>query len=579
MIRRLLCALAALAVFAVGSLVWASPASAAPKPPCSLEEWGLGNFVECAGRLGDAVDAKAGCVTAPMPGSPAAGMPGWFSARPESSLRDGVTGPYSRYGTGGYKLDTFNQGCLAELKRPDINAWNMAASTEFTFAASVMGFANALRERAYEPGTMWGWADGFVADATDAIYRYVFTVAGGLGLAALGLYLVWQARQGNISTTVRLTAWALFVIVATTGLAKYPVKAAHTADAGAAKVLGAIHSVVGPGPQHIPENECVLGGQACIDSRTVAVRSSDIAVDAILYRPWLRAMLGTADSPTAQKYGPALYDATTMNWGEAARADQSPQLRQQVLDEKSQTFIAIAEQIRVEDPVAYEYLQGIHGSDRFGFGLVALLSATAFAAFDSIASIIILLGFLIFRIVVILFPLLATFGVFEPASGALRRVMNMSLSAFTNIIVWGTGAGIYLFAMTLIFGSDMPGFLQVVAVALTGAALIVLLRPHRHATPMLTGRAITAGSFARRITRGARGDSAPKAAPVSPAPAGETGGQPPRPETLSSRPRALPAAPADSPAPARAATATMARPETSTATPATRPSPQTEDRS
>jgi hypothetical protein len=388
---------------------------------------------------------------------------------------------------------------------------------------------------------MWDFADEFVAEATDSVYRYVFTVFGGLGVAALGLYLIWQARQGNMSQTIRLTTWALFVIVATTGLAKYPVHAAHAADSTAAGVLAGIHSVVGPGPQNIPEDECVLGGQACVDSRSVATRASDVAVEAVLYRPWLRAMLGTADSPTAQKYGPALYDATTLTWGEAARADQSPQLRQQLLEEKAQTFIAVAEQIRTEDPLAYEHPQGIHGSDRFGAGLVALLSATAFAAFDGLASIIILIGFLIFRVAVVLFPLLAVFGIFKPASGPLRRVMNMSLAAFANIIVWGAGAGIYLFAVTLIFGSDLPGFLQVVAVALTGGVLIVLLRPGRHATPMLTGRApaaasAAAGGIARRFTRARSRAAAPQDAPVSPAPAGASiPAPPPRPENRTNR--------------------------------------------
>ena len=48
---------------------------------------------------------------------------------------------------------------------------------------------------------------------------------------------------------------------------------------------------------------------ACKDNRPPAVRASDTAVETMLYRNWLRGVLGSADSTTAQKYGQALYDA------------------------------------------------------------------------------------------------------------------------------------------------------------------------------------------------------------------------------------------------------------------------------
>lgn len=592
MTRRLLCALAAFTVFAFGSIVWASPAQAAPGGACSLEEW-RADMTGCIGRLGDAVDSKTGCVTAPTPGSPASGMPGWFSAtQPDAALRDGVLGPYSRYGTGGYGLDTFDLGCLGTVKHPDLTAWNMAASTEFSFAASTMGFANSLRERAYDPGSMWDWADGFLEEVTTAIYRYVFNIFGAISLAILGLFLVWQSRVGNMSRTVQLTAWALFVIVATTGVAKYPVRSAHVADTSAQSLLGGLHSIVGPRPQNIPADQCVLGGQACVDSRPVAVRASDVAVDAVLYKPWLRAMLGTADSQTALKYGPALYDATTLSWGEATRADQSPELRKQLIEHKAQDFNKIAEQIRTEDPLAYEHLQGIHGNDRFGSGLVALLSAFVFAFFDVIASVIILLGFGLFRYAIIAFPLLATFGVFMPASGPLRRVMNMSATAFVNIVVFGAAAGVYLTAMSVIFSSTMPGFVQIVVLAMTAVLMLKILRPDRRFLHAATGR-----SRPGRITQHLRAkyarSTSDQVVPVSPAPAGagtEAQAVPNRPENAPSRPRrgarphpisvtaaATPAQtrPETTPAPA-AATATAT---TTKRRPSPRPSPRPENRS
>lgn len=501
MTRRIAHALAALAVAAVATVGWAQPAAAAPPGQlCSLEEWrNPGSFADCAKRTKEAAGQTTGCVTAPAPGSPTSGMAGWFTSRPESALRDGVGGQYSQYGVGGYGLDTYDLGCLGTAKHPDLMAWNTIAKAQFDTAAAVVGAANGLRERAYDPGSMWGWADGAIETATTAVYQYVFTVFGVLSLAAVGLLLLWKAREGNMSHAMKVSAWAIFIVVAATGVARWPVTAAHTADTAALKGLEVVHSVLGPAPQDIPADKCVLGGDACQDNRSAATRSSDVVVDTILYQTWLRAMLGDSESETAKKYGPALFDATTLTWGEAERADQNPALRQQLIDQKAATFIAVADAIKIEDPQAYEHLQGIHGSDRAGSGTVAVLSAFAFAAFDISASLVILFAFLIFRIAVILFPLLGAIGVFMPASAGIVRIFHMSVAAVVNVIVFGAGAGLYLTVVDLVFRSSLPGAAKIAAVALAGAACFLLLRPARKVIHTATGRSRKSDSLTARL--------------------------------------------------------------------------------
>lgn len=536
MIRRLTHALAAMFVFAAASLVWAQPAQAAPAGLCSIDDWrNPANFVDCARRARDAVGNQAGCVSAPTPGSPTSGIAGWFTSRPDSSLRDGVSGQYSRYGVGGYGLDTYDIGCLGNLKHPDLVAWNTIASAEFSSAASIMGAANALRDLAYDPGSMWGWADGFLNTATTAVFEHVFTPLGALTLAVIGLLLIWQARQGQMSQTMRITAWALFIMVAVTGVARWPVAAAHGADTVASTGLRVMHSVLGPAPQDIPADKCVLGGDSCTDHRTAAVRASDVATEAVLYRTWLRAVLGSADTDTAKKYGPALYDATTMSWGEAVRAEQGPQLRQQLIDQKAQTWNTIAEQIRAEDPLAYEHLQGIHGSDRAGAGAVALLSAAAFAAFDVVASAVILFGFLIFRVAIVLLPLLGTVGVALPAAGGVRRLFHMTAAAAMNIVVFGAAAGLYLTAVDLVFGSALPGVGQLFAVALCGTALFLLLHPGSKFVHIATGRSRPEDGLFTKLIKQATSHDAGSGDPDDDPPA--TAGHRERPETAAPRPR------------------------------------------
>jgi uncharacterized membrane protein len=145
----------------------------------------------------------------------------------------------------------------------------------------------------------------------------------------------------------------------------------------------------------------------------------------------------------------------------------------------------IAEQIKAEDPEAYQYLQGTKGMERIGAGFIALISAVMFAMFDLTASLLVLLGFLIFRWAVIAAPIIGTIAILRPVSGGFRRLMHSVVAALFNIIVFGTGAAIYLHAVDLIMNTTtIPGWLQVVLVLLCGIVGWLLLRPYRRITQL-----------------------------------------------------------------------------------------------
>lgn len=506
MTRKIAHAVAALAVFLVASLVWAQPAQAAPGGACSLEEWrNPANFADCARRTREALVEATGCAAAPAPGSPTSGMAGWFARQPDSAKRDGVQGQFSRYGVGGYGLDTYDLGCLGTVKNPTLTGWNAFASAEFSVAAAIMGAANDLRERAYDPGSMWGWSDPLIAQATEAAYRHVFSVFGAITLAGIGLFLLWTARHGRMSQTMKLTAWALFLLVGVGVIARWPIQSVHAVDSAATSGLRVMHSTFGPGPQDVPADQCQYGGDACKDSRSVATRASDVATETVLYRNWLRAVLGTADGDTAKTYGPVLYDATSMQWGEAERVEGNPGLRQNLIEQKADTWNTVAAQIKTDDPVAYDHLQGKHGFDRFGAGLLAVGSAAVFSAFDMTASLVILFGFGLFRIAVPLLPALATIGLFMPASGLVRRIFNMAAAAVFNIVIFGGAAGLYLFIADAVFRSAvLPGPAQIFVVALTGFACFLATQPFRQIVTTVTGRSRRKDGFLTRAFKGGK---------------------------------------------------------------------------
>ncbi len=518
---RITALLLALGVLAAATISWpgltATPAYAAPvayqaaAELCTTQEW-QADFRACVAKLQQVAESEATCLNPPTPTAPDSGIAGWFASRPEASKLPGPKGYYSDYGYAGYSYSTYKieTGCATTLLHPDYKFTNTIANGEFMMATAIIGASNALRERAWDPGTMWGWADPLVDQATKAIYQKVFSVFGIVTLCVVGLYLLWRSRQSDMSIAMTTAGWALVVMVAVTALAAWPVKSANLADGALVSTLGVVHDAVGPASKDVPPNRCAMPNpDACKDKRPPAVRASDTATEAMLYRNWLRGVLGSADSETARKYGAALYDAKSLSWGEAEKIRTSPETREATINAKKQQWMTVAAQIEREDPEAYEYLQGVRDMDRVGAGFIAVLAALLFAMFDLTASVLVLLGFLIFRWAVIAAPILGTIGLLRPASAGLRRLGNAVVAAIFNIAIFGTGAAIYLFAVDLIMSTaTLPGWLQVVLVWLCGVVGWLLLRPYRRIT-QLGGKdsseaVSSAGSWHRRFFRDMR---------------------------------------------------------------------------
>jgi hypothetical protein len=519
MVRRACAMVLTLMVAAVASIAWAvvSPSAAsagplrAPNGPCSTEEWKQ-DPTGCVGRLSDEITTRSECRTPPTPNAPDSGLAGWFAERPASSTKPGPQGIYSQYGYAGYSYNTYDLegGCASTILDPSYKFETTVANGEFMVATAIIGASNALRERAWDPASMWGWANPLVEQATRAVYEKVFSVFGVITLAIVGLYLIWRSRQADMGAATTTAGWAILVMVAVTAIAAWPVRSANLADQTLVSTLSVVHDAVGPREQGTPSGKCddPTPG-ACDDNRPPAVRASDTATDTMLYRNWLRGELGSADSVTAQRYGRALYDAKSLTWAEAQKMRDNPSTREATIRDKNTEWDKVAQQIHTEDPEAYEYLQGQNGMDRIGAGFIAVLASLMFAMFDLTASLLVLLGFLIFRWAVIAAPILGTVGLLRPASAGIRRLANAVVAAVFNIAIFGTGAAIYLFAVDLIMNTaSLPGWLQVVLVWLVGVVGWLLLRPYRRITQLggkdSAAAIASAGSWHRRFFRDMR---------------------------------------------------------------------------
>ena len=179
MVRRASALILTMLVAAAASIAWAvaAPSSAsaavptrAPGGACSVEEWG-NDIPGCVKRLKEVSADRASCLKPPTPSAPDSGLAGWFAERPPSSKLNGPQGIYSQYGYAGYSFSTYDLdgGCAGTLTEPESKFETTVANGEFMIVTAVIGASNALRERAWDPQALWGWADPLVDQATKAV--------------------------------------------------------------------------------------------------------------------------------------------------------------------------------------------------------------------------------------------------------------------------------------------------------------------------------------------------------------------------------------------------------------------------
>ena len=159
--------------------------------------------------------------------------------------------------------------------------------------------------------------------ATQSVYSRVFTVFGAVTLAVVGVYLLWRARQAEMSAAMTTAGWAILVMVAVTAIAAWPVRSAHLADQALVSSLGAVHNAVGPPrrthrPSYVPSRTKTPARPQASGASGERHRG-----ETMLYRNWLRGVLGSAENTTAQKYGDALYRARTSRGPNSTRALRS----------------------------------------------------------------------------------------------------------------------------------------------------------------------------------------------------------------------------------------------------------------
>jgi uncharacterized membrane protein len=422
-----------------------------------------------------AIDPFGCAPEAPEPASPLSGVSALFLTEPASPPAS--TGPtasvYDVYGYSGFEFSTYDLGCGADARDPTATVTTGLASFILSGAATVVAISNSLRDWAYDPGSAWGWSDGFVQGTTEALRDRLFTPWGALAVAAVGLYLLWTTRRGDWSDVALTVGWAVFVVVLTSAVVSWPVRASHLADQALTQTVGTVHSAVnGLGPND--------------DPRPPSDRVSGTLTDALLYQQWLQGTFGSSQTPLAQEYGPKVFSSQTISWAEQKEVGNDAKKRDALVKAKKDAYKKYAAEIKDRDGYAYQHMQGKSGWNRVWVASIALISSILTLPFDLAASLMIIVAFLVIRLAVVFLPAIATVGIFRPASGPLRRLFAVLVAAMVNTLLFTAGSLAFVLAVEVITGTaSLAPWQRLLLIALTGLVLWLLIRPYRRFTEFM----------------------------------------------------------------------------------------------
>ena len=427
------------------------------------------------------------CKEAPNPERPGSGMVGAIDP-----ALDGVGdagSAYDQYGYAGLVWNTYDLGCGPQgVVHPNAVVDTWLGNELFNVAKNIVGVTNALHY-ALMDGDLMRPFDDLISTGTSALYSSVFAPWFGVVALVLAVVLFRYIWQGDLATIGKRGMWALAGLWFASATYLTPLVYTHALD-----------DVVITGTSAVQAGFLTEVG---VDQRD---RLPTMLHDEIVYRNWQRGEFGSPDSPQAKQLSGELLAAQAWSKDEVLRgADAgSP-------EPKKQQFEDVASKMGS----AYGYFQGIDGS-RVGTGALALGQSLAFASFQLMAKLTILLAQVLLRVLILAGPLIGLVALVY--HNLLRAIGRVAGAAVLNVVLVSALAGLHTLILTWIF-DPTRGFsllTQILLAALITIVFLMVARPFRRITQMVelsvgtVGRAVPSapqGIFARFRGRRPAGDA------------------------------------------------------------------------
>lgn len=442
------------------------------------------------------------CKEAPIPEAPGGGISGFLGGAPANLPSDAsgtfVDGApsYSHYGLAGLTFNTYDLGCGPDAVRdPGAIIGTTIANWGLEGTKFGVSLTNAVMGAAYNPDYLQVF-DPLLTSATGTLQDSIFDVWVPVVIVVVGVTLVWSSRKSQWSKTAATVGWALLVMLLAAAVFRWPVAAGTVADDSMTTVLGSVNAGInGTDPGDDP-----------VEGASQALTST------VLWEQWKMGTFGRSNSATADKYAEDVYRATTLTWQEAQDVRNGDD---GIIEQKADDFKEIASQIEEDDPDAYEYLTGHKGQGRIAAAMVSAFAMLCVAPFLLMGSLLLIGAYLIIRMAVVFFPVIATIGIAYQFRGAVKGVGSVVAAAVINSVMFGVGIAVTMLAVRILLrpSSGLPLWLSLVLMAVLTFIMWVAMKPLRKLTVMANPSRMfgdAAGSFGKvgDSVKGAAGDIA-----------------------------------------------------------------------
>lgn len=417
------------------------------------------------------------CRQPPVAQSPDRGFGGFITPRPaDPPARDadpftsgsGVS-VYETTGLAGYRWHMYVDSCIPGPGQATNSALTSTANSLMSLPVLAVGVVATLADAVYNQ-TWLEALDQPVAYVSDALYEGFTRPFFPVIAVAVGVVMIVSIRRARLSAAIGTGCLVLVAATLAAFAANYPTTVADQTDRITSSAITAVN-----------------GSIAGSDDADPAAATVAPLVDAILYDRWVAGTLGDADSPTARRYGPELYQASTLTWAETQILREDPAgAGADLMDAKQDQWRDAADAVQDTDPDAYEYLTGARSLDRIGHALVAL-ALVGILPFLLMSLFLVAMSYLIIRLVVMFLPLVALVALL--LRGTLRSLATLAAAALINSVVFAVGAAVtaYLYGVFLSPNSGIPAVLGIFLAFVVGIAMWIVLSPYRRLTSMVRG--------------------------------------------------------------------------------------------
>ncbi|NYI99591.1 hypothetical protein HNR19_000290 [Nocardioides thalensis] len=418
----------------------------------------------------------------------------------------------SAYGTTP-QVWNYDNGCTPGAGiMPSVGA--ALTNISFDISGALSGWTQALLESVIAPD----WAEPLdepVAEATTAVANGTWTPWLVLVMTVVAVVVLFRSREGHLSGAITATAWALLVLLAVSWVVSYPTESVEAVD-------GTVRSAVVQIGDGFSEQES--SGDTEEERALSSVdQQIGLVVETVQYQTWLKTVFGSADSEVAEKYGPATFIATHFTWDEWETYNEDPDgAGAEMLERKADSFKAIAEAVKDEDPAAYKYFTGSQWGSRLSAGAISVLVMFVVCAFLLVAGLTVLAAFAVIRLLV---PFTPALGVVFLLDVARERAIDV-FRRVGGVLVMGPAYFVASLVLLRFYGAlltaDMPFLLRFAFVLALSVIAWRLLKP----ASSLTRMRVPGLAQVRRYARARQsGGSEPATAEPQPS-TGETAAMP-----------------------------------------------------